>query len=233
MNSNFYYITEIYPSIQGEGPRAGFRSLFIRFHYCHLTCSWCDSKYTWHKKSAPFKTYTKDQLILIIKKYNIKNIVLTGGEPTLYRLDLLYVKDFNFQIETSGSLFPIKSLDISLPDKTVFKRKKMKSNIVKKFQWIISPKLSNSNQKLNHQVLHYFSKLKNVFFKFVVTNVDKDLEEINLLKKKHHLNDDKIFVSLEGNQRKTQINPKSVNKIIEKYHYSPRLQVLLWPGKVK
>ena len=33
--------------MQGEGVNAGTPSVFLRTYFCNLTCTWCDSKYTW------------------------------------------------------------------------------------------------------------------------------------------------------------------------------------------
>ncbi len=35
-------ITEIFSSLQGEGPYMGQRHLFIRFEACHMACAYCD-----------------------------------------------------------------------------------------------------------------------------------------------------------------------------------------------
>jgi organic radical activating enzyme len=36
-------IVELFSSIQGEGPFVGLRQVFLRFHGCNLTCSYCDT----------------------------------------------------------------------------------------------------------------------------------------------------------------------------------------------
>ena len=40
-------ITEIFPSIQGEGLRQGEPTIFIRFSGCNLKCDFCDTQYAW------------------------------------------------------------------------------------------------------------------------------------------------------------------------------------------
>ena len=35
------------PTFQGEGPSSGVPALFIRLSRCNLTCTWCDTPYTW------------------------------------------------------------------------------------------------------------------------------------------------------------------------------------------
>ena len=42
---NNYKVVEKFISINGEGSRAGQLAAFIRFHYCNLNCSYCDTRY--------------------------------------------------------------------------------------------------------------------------------------------------------------------------------------------
>ena len=37
------YVSEIFSSVQGEGPHVGERHLFIRFCGCHRACQFCDT----------------------------------------------------------------------------------------------------------------------------------------------------------------------------------------------
>ena len=43
-------LSEIFESIQGEGPTAGEPCVFLRLAMCNLHCRWCDTKYTWDWK---------------------------------------------------------------------------------------------------------------------------------------------------------------------------------------
>ena len=224
-----YFISEMYPSLQGEGPGCGMRSFFIRFHYCHLTCKWCDSKYTWHKKSGAFRNFNSKQIKEEIKNQTIPNIVLTGGEPCLYALEHLLIKNFSYQVETSGTIIPTRGLSVKLADGMLIERQAMPHRYVKQFEWIVSPKLKSAAQKLNSEALDYFSRLPNAWFKFVVIDVLSDLKQVHALVKNYRIDVNKVFISFEGIERDSQFQSQWVEKVLEHYHYSPRLQVLLWP----
>ena len=47
---------EIFQSIQGEGINMGIPTAFLRLAVCNLSCSWCDTRYTWD-----WKAYDYDQ----------------------------------------------------------------------------------------------------------------------------------------------------------------------------
>ena len=40
-------LSEVFLSIQGEGPSAGTPAHFIRLQGCDVGCRWCDTKYSW------------------------------------------------------------------------------------------------------------------------------------------------------------------------------------------
>ena len=118
-------ITEIFPSVQGEGLRQGEPTLFVRFSGCNLKCPFCDTKYAWKEG----KNYSTGQVMEKIKKLNCRFpaqwICLTGGEPLLQDVAEL-VKEgkkegFNVQVETNATLFqdiPVDWYSISpKPDK--------------------------------------------------------------------------------------------------------------------
>jgi 7-carboxy-7-deazaguanine synthase len=40
------WLTEVFSSVQGEGPHVGVRQIFVRFYGCHRRCAYCDSPET-------------------------------------------------------------------------------------------------------------------------------------------------------------------------------------------
>lgn len=104
-------ITEIFDSIQGEGPYIGYRQLFIRFCGCNLLCDYCDTDF------ATGDVYKVEKLVEKINSYNldsIHSISLTGGEPLLhyeFLKELLPRLDSKIYLETNGTLFkPLKEV---------------------------------------------------------------------------------------------------------------------------
>ncbi|MGC8514669.1 MAG: 7-carboxy-7-deazaguanine synthase QueE [Thermoplasmata archaeon] len=101
-------ITEIFKSLQGEGPFIGIPMFFIRTNRCNLRCRWCDSAYTFYGgHEVPL-----DDLIEKVKLSGLDWVCFTGGEPLLQREALDFVREVcdsgkSVLIETSGSL-PVK-----------------------------------------------------------------------------------------------------------------------------
>lgn len=75
-------LNEVFVSIQGEGPFAGFPTLFIRAAGCNLHCTWCDTQH--EKVNHSFATWRNldDFVHPIFKKNNkVHHVCITGGEP--------------------------------------------------------------------------------------------------------------------------------------------------------
>lgn len=227
-NNDIYYLSEHFVSLQGEGNRAGLNSLFLRFHFCNLTCTWCDTKYTWLADSGKFQPYDADELKAIIRGQNTRHIILTGGEPTLYRLDKLVVSGKKYHVESNGAFIPTEPLDITIADGTAFMREGMDESVIRHFNWVISPKLSNARQQINEQSLSFWAKKDYCTIKFIVRN-ESDLDEIESILKRFNIAGNKVYVGLEGQSLESQLKPALVDEIIRRgLNFSPRLQVILW-----
>lgn len=74
-----FRIVEIFESLQGEGYNTGMPAIFIRLAGCNLNCRWCDTNF------RQYTRFTLDQLLDKVKQYKSKNIIITGGEPTLVK----------------------------------------------------------------------------------------------------------------------------------------------------
>jgi len=105
-DGSLLYITEIFPTMQGEGPLAGAPAVFVRLGGCNLACKFCDTE---------FEIFEAMQLEVILEKIDdfargkIKLVVITGGEPFRQEISLLceslISKNYQVQIETNGTLY--------------------------------------------------------------------------------------------------------------------------------
>lgn len=97
-------VKEIFPTLQGEGPRAGEAAVFIRLGGCNLACSFCDTA---------FEEYIAMPVIEIVAKAKALAtgtlIVLTGGEPLRQPIgplcEALIAEGFTVQLESNGTLW--------------------------------------------------------------------------------------------------------------------------------
>ncbi|MDO5760148.1 MAG: 7-carboxy-7-deazaguanine synthase QueE [Bacteroidota bacterium] len=98
-------VFDMFYSIQGEGEFVGMPAFFIRLAGCDVGCDFCDEKRAWHPSSDMMMEV--EDIISEVKKSGAKNVVITGGEPSLFDLTSLTqslaslgIKTF---LETSGT----------------------------------------------------------------------------------------------------------------------------------
>ncbi|MFN6037915.1 MAG: 7-carboxy-7-deazaguanine synthase QueE [Bacteroidota bacterium] len=98
-------VMEQFYTIQGEGFHAGKAAYFIRIGGCDVGCHWCDVKESW--SSSPEQLMSVDNIIAHVNVSKSKTVVITGGEPLQYNLNLLCKKlkeeGYSIHLETSGS----------------------------------------------------------------------------------------------------------------------------------
>lgn len=236
---------EVFLTVQGEGTTIGKPCIFIRFSVCNLACKWCDSYFTWNFDERPGENkhskpkvkkeifqmlITQDELIKEIQKFECKNLVFTGGEPTIYQKELIEVmnklreinKDYYFEVETNGTLV-LQDPFIELIN-----------------QINCSPKLASSgNASLVANRSAAINKIKDfneTIFKFVICKktIAEDIVEIQQWQEQYCIQNNRIWLMPEGITRKDIIIGSKI--IVENfcklgYNLSPRLHVLLWQNK--
>ena len=114
-------ITEIFSSLQGEGPRMGERHLFIRFEACHLDCAYCDEA---GKKAREMSVTDTLKEVARLERVSGPHacVSLTGGEPLLYADFLeplcraLKKRKHRILLETNGILWQQLSKVIEVCD---------------------------------------------------------------------------------------------------------------------
>lgn len=99
------YYDEIFCSIQGESSDSGLPCIFVRLYGCPVGCVYCDQPQTTDQR----KRISIANIINSISKYKgIKNVCITGGEPLIYKEDVIALTwelmhlGYKVSIETSG-----------------------------------------------------------------------------------------------------------------------------------
>jgi organic radical activating enzyme len=120
------YLSEIFSSVQGEGPYVGERHMFVRFCGCHRSCVFCDTNVertetvliekepgsgTFEQLPNPL---TVEQLVEVVREMDVRKnnrrISLTGGAPLLQApflrelLPVLNGDDHSIYLESAGDL---------------------------------------------------------------------------------------------------------------------------------
>src|SRR5262245_9304765 len=108
-------VTSIFPTIQGEGPFAGWPAIFIRLAGCNLgakhSCPWCDTYFQLSTSAAKNIAALVEQVRQLSDDHRYTLIVLTGGEPLLQPntpklVMALLAAGWKVQIETNGYFTP-------------------------------------------------------------------------------------------------------------------------------
>ena len=211
-----YLVSEIFASVQGEGPNVGRPSVFVRLGLCNLSCSWCDTGYTWlfnedrlklvksrtpkdlstHLPSVPYRKtdelqrYSCQQLLEKIEKVSgraVRAVVITGGEPLLHKKPLL-------------ALVP-KLLHLGYAIEFETNGTLSPAGLPQDVHFNVSPKLSNSHQpqsvRLNHTILAEYLARPSTILKFVVQQKD-DLLEVNDIVQKLNVNHSRVYLMPQG-----------------------------------
>lgn len=212
-------VSEVFDSIQGEGPTTGRPSTFLRLGLCNLRCAWCDTPYTWKwdefSMSDELRAWSIDAVVERVAACS--NLVITGGEPMLQReaLEALLQRvECRVEVETAGTIAPG-----ALAGRVQ--------------QWNVSPKLASSGNPLDKRfvpdALAELMQLPGAVLKLVISA--NDLDEAHALIAKLGVEPPRVWLMPEGTDAETL---RSAGAELAKvcvqhgYNLSTRLHVLLW-----
>jgi organic radical activating enzyme len=221
-------LSEIFGSVQGEGPSAGEPALFVRLAVCNLRCAWCDTKYTWDFKSYRYedevRTASCDEVLARIAGAPERRVVITGGEPLLQQRALAPLlervsRDSVVEVETNGTVLPNARL------------------LARVDQWNVSPKLAHSEEpgrrRLNFTVLRALGESGRAYLKLVVQGKG-DLPEIEALVSALGWPRGRVLLQPEAcTTLEYGARAQTVKELCREHDFgfSPRLHVLRWGGQ--
>jgi organic radical activating enzyme len=217
-------VAETFTSFQGEGPSAGQPAAFIRLSRCNLSCTWCDTPYTWDwsrfRPDAEAERLPASELADWALAQRTALIVITGGEPLLQQAALIPLAarlaeaDRQIEIETNGTIMPAPHL----------------TNAVRRFN--VSPKLSGSGvpveRRLVPAALEALAATGKAIFKFVICR-QGELDEVASLEAELGLSP--IWLMPEGTSNQVVLEGMRAMAdaaLTRRWCLSGRLHVLLW-----
>jgi 7-cyano-7-deazaguanosine (preQ0) biosynthesis protein QueE len=221
-------ISEIFSSLQGEGPSSGAPALFVRLALCNLRCSWCDTRYTWD-----FEQYAYEQEVRVesvqeiarrIAESREQRVIVTGGEPLLQqpalaRLFTLLPPTLFVEIETNGTQMPAPAL------------------LERVDQWNVSPKLAHAGEapgrRLRFDVLRSLGATGRAYLKLVVRDAS-DAAEVRELLEELRFPADRVYLMPEATTPSEHAERAPLVAALcheQNVRFSPRLHVLLWGGE--
>lgn len=160
-------VSEVFgPTLQGEGPYAGRTVQFLRMMGCNLSCSWCDTPYTWDGQRFDLKAETMALDLDTITGLLMAKVplVVSGGEPLLHQAKPIFQAVLQHarlrlgcevHVETNGTIAPNDALRSAV---NVF---------------AVSPKLTHAGPHRGHQdarIAPAWATVPGAFLKVVVRN---------------------------------------------------------------
>lgn len=210
-------VNEIFYSIDGEGIRTGELAIFIRLAGCNLNCSYCDTRYALNGNMG--NNMTIDDILESIKKYNCKNITLTGGEPLIHKdvdklIDKLIEDNYKVNIETNGAVDITNYLNKCL----ITMDYKLPSSNMEKYM-----KLDNLEKLTENDVLKFVTQESDF------DSIEKILKNYNI---KSYIYISPIFGKIEPEkivEFMKELNKKGINT--NKIRVQVQLHKIIWDPK--
>lgn len=213
------HVSEVFLSLQGEGPSAGTPAHFVRLQGCSVGCHWCDTRYSWpagEGPGSPVEAVLDDARALGAAPL----LVVTGGEP----LECPALGDLleralgrweRLEVETSGIGRP------PLAHPRLF--------------WNVSPKLPAATPRWEETWRHAADWLvePNATFKIVV-GAPPDPDDALRLISRHRLPAGRVMLMPEGlTDERLRERALALAPLCREHGFrlSPRLHVWLWGAR--
>ena len=208
-------VSEIFASVQGEGPSVGTPSVFVRLQGCSVGCAWCDTKYSWDARGG--EALTLETVLERVKAAGAPNVVVTGGEPLEHPAFVALVEGLG----TLGRRVEVETAGVAMPPPLGVD------------QWNVSLKLAHSGVPLERRLvgpaIERFRQL-GAWFKFVVGD-ERDVDEVLAIQACHGLPSERILLMPLGLRREEQqaLMPRVIGWCTRHgFRFSPRLHILVW-----
>jgi organic radical activating enzyme len=214
-----FRISEIFFSIQGEGPSAGTPAHFVRLQGCSVGCHWCDTKYSWDAgagREIPAGRVWSEARAL----GEAPLLVVTGGEPLEHPgLARLLSQGLELwprvEVETSG----ITSPPLSHP----------------RLFYNVSPKLPGATPgwERTWSAAAAWVAEPNTTFKIVVGDPPDPDDAVRLIAR-HGIPADRIMLMPEGlTDERVRAHAATLAELCKQHGFrlSPRLHVWLWGAR--
>ena len=221
-------LSEVFDSLQGEGPSAGKPCRFVRLALCNLRCHYCDTKYTWdfeqHDYDREVREVELQTVVEHIASAPQRHVVLTGGEPLLQQRALAKVlervpADIFIEVETNGTRLPLPAL------------------LGRIDQWNVSPKLSSAGDsealRIKPDALLALRDTGRAYLKLVVQS-EADVHEAEALRERVGFTRERTLLMPEATTpellaaRSPEVAGWSQQLGVR---FSSRLHVALWGGR--
>lgn len=250
-----FLVSEVFNSIQGEGPDLGRQALFIRLGGCNLACTWCDTKFAWDFSSkkdpndGPVFDPQKE-----LQRVSIKDMAYKVAEscpPDTYISSYLTQRPSNRNrscskliVITGGEpmlqadkivrlIAECECWDVQFSIETSGTIWHDQLALTHNVQFVVSPKLQNSGNptslKYRDELINYANR-RFTTFKFVVRD-ESDIDEVSDIVRGASISHFKVFVMPEGTENDTiqkHLRLVADKSIAMGYNITTRLHVQIW-----
>ena len=212
-------VSEIFLSLQGEGPSAGTPAHFLRLQGCTVGCRWCDTRYSWPadggREMAPTAIWDQARAL-----GPAPLLVVTGGEPLEHPglAELLRAALDHWgavEVETSGIATP----PLSHP----------------RLAWNVSPKLPSATPRWQESWRHAaaWNAEPRATFKIVVGD-PPDPDDACRLLTQHGVRPERVMLMPEGiTDEVIRRHALELTELCKRegWRMSPRLHIWLWGAR--